>query len=258
MAVLFTSLWLLQRMSSPLARIRFLFEAPMNPHNPRNHATQGSRHPTGWAQPPPPPGPPPCSNWRHVPPPPPPGPPPDPHTYTTINIPLELHLKARPRGCDGEYIWHLNYGLLDRHDRRRPPSNAQLEILRLGYALFNYNVKNLTVHYWLASLVLMKQSARLWRALQWQDWSHLAAVCRQFRRTRLVAMITGATPASNRYWNRLELMNQCRASCTVLERIMWYHDVRLSGDCSAVLRRVGERQDIAYHDARLAMFYPLP
>ena len=153
-----------------------------------------------------------------VPPPPPFGPPPvtDPQRYTSIDIPLIKYLWERPRGCDGDSVWHLNYGLFDRHDRRRPPRTAQLDVLRLGYADFNDRLKNLTVHYWRASLVLMQQSARLWRSLQWQDWSHLAAVCRQFRRTRLVAMITGGTPASNRCWDRLELMCQCCQTCTVM------------------------------------------
>ena len=225
--------------------------------NPKNQSWQGTSE--YLRQPPPPPWPPAGRRGQPVPPPPPPGPPPedDPHRPTQILIPLELQLTARPRGCDADYIWHRNYGLLDKYDLRRPLATEQLDTLRLGYAEFNYDLQSRNRGFWLMSIVLMRWSAWFWKWVQWQDVAHLAAVCRQFRRTRLVGMMKSHTFSASRYWNRLEQMNRCRQSCSVMERIMWYHGVRQTGDCSSVLQRIGEQYSVGHAGGDLAIVYQI-
>ena len=164
-------------------------------------------------------------------PPPLPGPPPmeDPRRSHCSTIPLQLHLQARPRGCHADYIWHWHHGLIHWQDQRRPVCHEHVGTMRRGYAHFNYYLKNQSRQFWLLSLALMKRAAWFWKALLWQEVSCLAGACRQFRRARLVAMLRGHTAAANWYWDRLELMNQCRISCSVMEPIRWYYDVRMDG-----------------------------
>ena len=70
-------------------------------------------------------------------------------------------------------------------------------------------------------------------------------------------LIKGCTARATKYWQRLELMNACRQTCTVMERIMWYHDVRMDGNCSIVLQRIGELHDVGWIDGELAAVYPV-
>ena len=122
----------------------------------------------------------------------------------------------------------------------------------------NYTLKNQSRVFWLSSIAIMKRAAWPWRALLWEEWSQLAFVCRQFRRTRIVAMIKGCTASANWYWSRLELLGSCRGSCSVMGRILWHHDVRMSGKCAVVLERVGEFHDVGHVDGSLTVYYPLP
>ena len=87
--------------------------------------------------------------------------------------------------------------------------------------------------------------------------AELACACKQFRRAHLVAMMRGRTTAATWYWERLELMGQCCQTCSIMERIMWHHDVRLEGDCAAVLERVGELHDVGHMDGNITVYYPI-
>ena len=129
--------------------------------------------------------------------------------------------------------------------------------MRLGYAHFNYVRKNKSRCFWLASIVYMRWAKVFWDYWRWHELAEFACVCRQFRRTRIVMLIKGCTARATKYWQRLELMNACRQTCTVMERIMWYHDVRMSGNCSMVLQRIGEMHDVGWIDGELAAMYPV-
>ena len=103
-------------------------------------------------------------------------------------------------------------------------------------------------------VALMAQVNRLWNMLLWSGLSELACSCRQGRRMRLLAILRGRTRHAHYYWRRLSLMEYSGPeSSSVLERIMWYHDVCHSGRVLEVLWRVGEARHILWHNGDLAM-----
>ena len=169
------------------------------------------------------------------PPPPPPWPPPvaDPWQYQNIATPAELAVYERPRGCGRHFLWMPHCGIVDKTDPRRIPPCCEAHRCREGYARFNYVLKNRTRAYWMFSLALMAQAARLWRLLTWTELSEVACTCRQGRRTRLLALLRGRAMQATYYWRRLTLMEYCcTESAPVLEKIMWYHGVTHSGRCA--------------------------
>ena len=123
---------------------------------------------------------------------------------------------------------------------------------------FQLRTENQSKVFWFFSLVLMRRPEWFWKALHWHEWSYLAVVCRHFRRARLVAMLTGHIAAASWYWSRLDSMNQSSTSGPIIEHIMWYHDVRMNGNCAEVLQRVGELHDVRYDGRRLYISVPLP
>ena len=128
--------------------------------------------------------------------------------------------------------------------------------MRRGYAEFNYSLKNQSIMFCMSSIILLKWAKWFWDWLRWHELAEMAAVCRQYRRARLVMLIKGATPRATKYWRRLELLTQCRCWGSVMERIMWFHDVRETGKCGVVLERVGELHDVCWEDGNLAVRYP--